>query len=408
MDKLLKSIIVLFLFYNVKYVFLFGVGTSYVLLFCFLLMFFLGRKVKFRKTEIGLVLLSLIVFSLSLTNSLVEMAYEIAYLKMYVIIVVCYLVAPVIYKFLAEGNPGRCLELFGYAAFLNSLFILAMFFIPSIKELYLNAVILELAELHGDSVFDSLMTLRMVGVTGFSGYSTAFTQMLCLISYYIYIIHFRESSILLKKDYAIFTFIIISSLIVSRSTIVGVFFLFLLSIFDRRNIGKNILYFSVVSLLFIGLIFSSSFFLSEKEYDFFSRWATEFFNSGLETGSLSENINMYKYSIYDFSFLGDARVRDESGGYYMHTDVGYFRLLFSFGFFGAFMLVGLIFLTLLFNSFRFGGLIYSLMIMLYISIFMAKGYVLQDALYIFIFFFIFSSEFRSKDYKLKEQLRYRV
>jgi hypothetical protein len=114
-------------------------------------------------------------------------------------------------------------------------------------------------------------------------------------------------------------------------------------------------------------------------------WFLEIFQSGIEVGSLQANISMFSaYSFFDFSLLGDFRLRSDDGGYYQDTDVGYYRMMFSVGMLGM-----LFFLLFVFSPFYFRAVsskrnvapinFTSLLISLMILIVLFKGAILFDA-----------------------------
>ena len=72
-------------------------------------------------------------------------------------------------------------------------------------------------------------------------------------------------------------------------------------------------------------------------------YAFEIFDKFRETGKLQSNSfdvtsEMWKTlpSYIETWILGDAKYEDENGGYYMHTDVGYLRVIFYGGIVGLF------------------------------------------------------------------------
>lgn len=382
----LWSIFFLFIIYNVKYVFLFGVGTSHLIILI-LAAFSLFTKAKLYSTHIMLVIGVLICSLLSVFLNL-GADFDLIYVRFCIYSLISLVAASVILKIMSDKHRPKydIFKFYGYAAFINSVFIFLMFIFPAFKSGYLSLVNLEVTEMYGDSVMDSMLALRMVGVTGFSVYSTAFSQMLCLILYYIYATHYRDDSNKLKVfDYLIVFSVITSSLIVSRSTVVGLGFLIVLMLFDKKNIANNFL-FLFISVIILGAAFSSlSLFLNEDQFSFFTNWVLEFFNKGFEAGSVESNLSMYKYSWDDFTLLGDARMNDSAGGYYMHTDVGYFRMLFSAGYIGFFSLICLMFVILRPIYFhRKKIMLFVLIIQLYIFVFLLKGSVITDISHFFV------------------------
>lgn len=326
--------------------------------------------------------------------------FDLIYLRFSIFILVSLVATSSIIKIfeMNKRSAGDFFKFYGYAGFINSVFIFVMFLPVGFKDFYLSFLNLEITEMHGDSVMDSMLTLRMVGVTGFSAYATAFNQMLCVFLYYIYATEYRvSSSKLLAVDYFLIFSISVSSLIVSRSTIVGLGFVFILMLMDRRNLSKNMLFLAVALLVLTAAFSSLSFFMTDEQFLFFSNWALEFFNKGLETGSLESNLSMYKYSWDDFSLFGDARMNDQFGGYYMHTDVGYFRVLFSVGYIGIIILFIMIFNVLRPVRKKINkATVFSFLILMYVFIFLLKGSIVTDSSHILITLLLCSYVLSSK------------
>jgi hypothetical protein len=198
---------------------------------------------------------------------------------------------------------------------------------------YLSLIDLSAFELIGGlDVLSGPMSLRMVGATGFSAYTTGFTQVLCLMSYVIYINYREPSNKINAKDYFVLILNVVSAIIAARSSFVGVFLVGV--IFIRFSFVKNLWRIICMSLLAFAMLLVIINFMSNSFRDFFSSWVFELFNSGIQTGSLKTNLSMFVYSLSDFSLTGDARWHGDDNEYYMNTDIGWYRLLFSTGVLG--------------------------------------------------------------------------
>lgn len=393
------SLCILFLIYNVKYIFLFGLGTSHLIIFMTCISaFFLGARVKlyYFILAVGLVIFSLLSVAININE-----VFDIIYVRFAILVLVSLIsVNALIRVFCHDGKPPyELFKFYGYAAFINSFFIFLMFLSPDFKSAYLSILNLEITELHGESVMDSMLALRLVGVTGFSAYSTAFTQMLCLILYYIYATHYREGDRKLRFfDYMVIFSVMASSLIVSRSTVVGLGVVVVLMLFDRKNMVRNSLFLLTAVLIFVASLSSLSYFMSDEQFTFFYNWVFEFFDKGLKAGSVESNLSMYRYSWDDFTLMGDARMNDEIGGYYMHTDVGYFRMLFSAGYVGVVFLIFMIFSILKPIGMKYNKrMLFSSLIMLYILVFLLKGSIITDSSHVFVTLFLCAHVFFKED-----------
>ncbi|WP_272670898.1 hypothetical protein [Providencia sp. PROV147] len=186
----------------------------------------------------------------------------------------------------------------------------------------------------GDGVLDGAMSLRMIGITGFSAYSTGFVQMLCAICFLLFIFYKNNRNLKLNKNESIvLVLIILSAIISARSSFLGIL-IFLLIFFKLSNFKQSFKFIMLAITLLIGLIITVVSFVPAEFKDFFINWLTELFVSGTDTGSLQANVNMFIYDFHDFSLIGDSRWFGDNNDYYMNTDVGWYRVLFSVGYLG--------------------------------------------------------------------------
>ncbi|EGR2244797.1 hypothetical protein D0816_18270 [Vibrio cholerae] len=229
----------------------------------------------------------------------------------------------------------------------------------------------------------------MIGITGFSAYSTGFVQVSCAFCYLIYMNARQAKNI----DYIMWGAILISAMIAARSSIVGIFILLI-----------YFLYASKISIVLRGAIIAVSMgslislltynYIPPDLKDFFIQWITEVFTSGTKTGSIQSNIDMYIYGLDDFTLLGDSRWFGNNNDYYMNTDVGWYRVIFSVGLIGC----AIWFLLILFflieyvqrNKFiELNGVIVISFYIAYIFSIMMKGAILFDSYQSIIFIIVF-------------------
>lgn len=391
MKVFFAAFIALFFIYNVKFKVLQGLGTTYLIFLCLLFLPLIYRKIEVPKSYNLLVFMALLVFCFTLIPAVFNpYSYDLGMIKYGFIASISIMLSPYLYHFLKVNfKIEELFKVLGYASLINAIVIFAMFLSPTVKFLYLDLVILEIADLFGDGVMDGFYTLRMIGVTGFAGYATAFTQMFCVLCYYYYLSNYCRHRKLSLANYAIIFLVIVSSFISARSTIVGIGLLFVFMLFDRNNIKRNTI-FCIASLAVVSsLLFALTLFLPEEQADFFMDWVLEFFNSGLESGSVSTNIEMFIFGYSDFSLLGDARLNSDNGNYYMGTDVGYFRVMFSIGYVGMFIVS--LFYTFLLNPAGSRGIsfVFPILLFVYIFVFMLKGAIILSAFYLPLILAIF-------------------
>lgn len=145
----------------------------------------------------------------------------------------------------------------------------------------------------------------------------------------------------------LFIFLSFSGVTIARTTLIGSLFSLFSLLFYSTN--RNI---KVKFLLWVSTILISTYLLL---YIFYSeepvfKFAFEAFLNYENSGEVSTDSTNALKSHWDRLpqtmttwLIGDAEMRDGEG-YYMHTDVGYLRLIFNYGIVGMlFFLVGLIF-----------------------------------------------------------------
>ncbi|NUG46873.1 hypothetical protein [Escherichia coli] len=307
-------------------------------------------------------------------------AYMIRISTMYFLII---LFTPAIYILMFKRNDLLILKIIGYAGFINAIFIITMLVIPSFQSFYLSFINSSTLSLIGSDAIENAMSLRMIGITGFSVYFAGFMQILCALFFTIYI-YYKNGNNFKPSIFEIFilAFILLSSIIAARSSFIGVTILIFI-IFKLANIFQflKITLFNIAILL--GSLTVLIVFLPSHFQDFFIHWLTEFFQSGKETGSLQENINMFRYNWNDFSSIGDSRWFGDNNDYYMNVDVGWYRILFSVGYLGLLFWLFTIVCTLGLNnifSLKFTNEQWiTISILIYIFIMNLKGAILFDS-----------------------------
>ena len=154
--------------------------------------------------------------------------------------------------------------------------------------------------------------------------------------------------------FLIYLFIILISvlgLFSSRSTIIGILISLLLIVFNIYK-SRVVVYSSIlmVLLLLVLMPIINNLFGNSRLFDLF-KFGTQFifdFNNSQasqSTGELNDMWEIWPNSLKTW-LIGDAKYRDGTL-YYMHTDVGYARIVYAIGFFGLIsVLIGQIYLIL--------------------------------------------------------------
>lgn len=148
----------------------------------------------------------------------------------------------------------------------------------------------------------------------------------------------KQSNITLLWLMLSFVIVLVIGLMSSRSTIIGA----LIAIFlILSNFNSFLRYFKLMviisPLLYLGLNLIPENDRLKEIFNFGFQFVFNFEDSqaSKSTGELKEMWKIIPDNLKTW-FFGDVYFRSEGGGYYMNTDVGYFRLIYSVGFFGLF------------------------------------------------------------------------
>ncbi len=149
---------------------------------------------------------------------------------------------------------------------------------------------------------------------------------------------YKRKQISLQWFSVVFFLIVVSGLFVARTTLSGCVALAMLIFPLRKNILGIWKYLLAGMVLITLLLFSQNYLL---QYDYNTGYAYELINNFFETGNIEtsssqKTVNMWNILPNSFEtwFIGDAKYVAEEGGYYMHTDVGYMRIVFYGGIVG--------------------------------------------------------------------------
>lgn len=302
------------------------------------------------------------------------------------VIFISFFVAPYAYCFLFKNNKIKILKYISWAGIINALMIIIMFLFPNIRGFYLSLLSSSgLLQVYNNiDINTSYYALRMLGLTGSATYGMAVTQITLSFVYSYYILATQKKINIV--NIITLNLLIVSAILSGRTAFIGIpiLFIYLLKFTRFKDMIKII---TVNIFIFAILLFFAALVLPDNYFSFFLKWFTEFFQKGMNVGSLQSNLNMYIYTLEDFSLLGDFKLHsdDTKSAYYMNTDIGWYRLLFAFGYLGSISF--LLFFISLFDikttiSKKNGA---SIAIGIFLIIVMFKGAILLD---FYIAFFI--------------------
>lgn len=399
----IKVIMFLYFLFSVSYKFIpAGIPTSYIFMAVFIICALIyslktgGLILSNRKTFLFSIMF-LVVSAISyVINAGSADEFMMRTALMYVIMSV---VTGNVVALLFKNDYLKLLKSISYVGVINGIAILTMLLIKPFQTFYLSLLSEKTFSLIGGAeAVDGLISLRMVGITGFSAYATGFVQCLCAICY-VYYMFLRDGRIALRlKDYFVLGIIFMSALIAARSSLVGIALIIFLLAFNMNSLRfmRTLMLTLVLVLVMLTVVIS---FIPQELRDFFVNWISEFFISGTKTGSLQTNISMYIYGLSDFSLFGDSRWYGDNNDYYMNTDVGWYRLPFAIGFIGS-ITWGLTLLSTLRFSRLFSSKIafpnaVAMVLFLYVSIMMFKGAIVFDSFQSILIFLVIDIVSRS-------------
>lgn len=236
--------------------------------------------------------------------------------------------------------------LIGLSVVFQLVFSLILFLIPSGFQIAVS--IFELTQDADKAI--QLNEFRMVGV-GAGFFQSGILNSFALVMISSLIISPKTNN---KEKNILYLFIILISvlgLFSSRSTIIGILISLLLIVFNIYK-SRVVIYSSILMVLLLLVLMPIINNLSgnSRLFDLF-KFGTQFifdFNNSQasqSTGELKDMWEIWPNSLKTW-LIGDAKYRDGTL-YYMHTDVGYARIVYAIGFFGLIsVLIGQIYLIL--------------------------------------------------------------
>ncbi|MET3035629.1 hypothetical protein ABXT08_05985 [Chryseobacterium sp. NRRL B-14859] len=247
-----------------------------------------------------------------------------------------YLIVYLLYRINRQNIIANLLDAIVLVSLLQAIISLIFFFIPSTFDIYTSL----LSKNASQGLTNRLGQIekRLIGVgsaffTGVVKYSIAF--------FILIIIPYLKTNLYKNKLLYVlsFIFIIVAGLMTGRTFFIAIGLgLVLYLLIDLKNALKLI--YKVVPSVFIfsALIYFILISVGNQErvervFNFVFELYINYQESGQLTSSSTEGtLSMYKFpdSLKTW-IIGDGRMEMPDGSYYMHSDVGYVRMIFYFG-----------------------------------------------------------------------------
>lgn len=399
------ALLILFLYiYNVNFIFLPGAFKTRLILGIIGLFYYLNKQI-ISQTVCFIIISYTLAIVYAIWIAMLNQQFDLWFIQ-YMILNVFYLVSAFyVVEMLVKRMNITLLQLLylivtvivlhNSFSFLGLLFSPIQDFIVAIQKVSDNELILDMME----------GRTRSVGIgDGNFFHGGVISGIGIILTFFLY----RENYIKKKICIIYFMLLLITGVFIARTTLIGlisILFIFLGNKTKRRRCLKVFLSgFFFVSLSIGAIIFYGSDYLNIN-------WAFEiilsYINSGsAETGSTNHLQTMYMLPSTLKTFLiGDGFLYYEDGTYYMHTDVGYLRLLFYWGTFGiiiCFLLQFILYYIIYKHSNRNREVKYLIIIiLLYAIILNLKGFIELNFLSFLILSYLVINRSQSVFFELK-------
>ncbi|MEZ8412221.1 O-antigen polymerase [Vibrio splendidus] len=274
-------------------------------------------------------------------------SFEITFLRMNIDYIITLLIVSPVVCFFYLSNPifrgsyeKRIIHLVLAIISFQALVMILMLIFPPIQKMVFSLISTNGAHVRYEGDF----RFRAIGLTGFSSYSMAVCQ--CFGLYLFHILwSYKQSRYGWFLSVLSFLIIMISAVISARTSFVFIVPLFFYYVFLLFHSKSSILKYKISCVFFVFVIlafFLVSYLIStgSNEIERMLNWTFEIFYNFADTGKLATSSSN---SLKDLFFLpttstilwGDGYYLLPSGEYYMHTDVGYLRVLLYGGLFGS-------------------------------------------------------------------------
>jgi len=200
--------------------------------------------------------------------------------------------------------------------------------------------------------------------------------------------------------YIIYVILLFTGILIARTALVGLLGLIFLIFPLKQNLDK------IIPLVCILPFFLLAYYLLKQTLMIINPqladWAFELFDNISESGTIQTSstnhlFEMWNVTVNSFKTLliGDNLMNDSSGGYYMHTDVGYLRIIFSMGIIGLCLFISM-HIKIIQRIVRLANIkfIFGVVLFLYILLLLVKG--VCDVMNILFLLYVYCNKSYSK------------
>ena len=265
--------------------------------------------------------------------------------------------------------------------FINNILALSAFYLPSLADAILSVQDFSVASFGYDYGVRRIYGFGDGG-TNFGGGVT------CSIGLIFAVFLFVNNKLGLIKTIIVVLFLTFSGILIARTSVLGAAFAIgSITLYKCEKSKKTYFIISIMLICIVSFIILFSLFgeldAFQYSFDMFTNYES---GGGLSNGSTDKLFNEHWAKLpHDIKtwLFGDSRMLDIHGsGYYMHTDVGYLRMIFCFGITGlAFFIVNHIIIIKYSHKILNDSNTYRLVILLFIYILILNIKGLVDSLF---------------------------
>lgn len=351
MKRFISFILLFFYIYSTQFVFIPGsIGTRAimgVLGFCsFIINFRCIKNNKYLLSRLKKIIQALIPIPvIALFSLLINSSGDFEFVKYFVSIILIFFASYFVIINLKKNKIYNLFDLinfFSYVVFAQLIISIVAFLFPGIKEFLMSVQVWD-----GDEQWlGETVSVRLVGL-GASFFGAGITNSFCLLLITYEMLHKKLSKYEIIKELLLFLFILLFGIFMARTTVIGLFLsLFLIVVTKRKYIVNKWTAVFPTLLIIIPLfyIIYTKYVLNNPTMELLVDQGYEMIINTIEgddfssksTNRLVEMYESYPSRIWTYLF-GDGYYTDPIDGmYYMHIDIGYFRLIYYFGIIGLF------------------------------------------------------------------------
>lgn len=381
---------------------------------CYILFLFLCKKLHISQKLSGIFIFCIFLTIISIISATRDLAGCLSLIRVimgtFFFFGICSYITTNLYKNCKSKDLGILLDAWIFSSLCQIIITILFFINNDLYETALSYLTLDT----GVEDRQNLISIRMIGL-GNQFFGAGFNYSIDILV--MSLLPYTNGSYIYKHSilyWIICCLIIFVGFLSARTFIIGIGCAILFLMINERRRIFSFLRNSFKIILILSVFFCTTLiFLSQyiDTIDLILEWAFEFFinvfsGDGFRSDSTDVLMTMYIFPDNLITWLfGDGRFYMPDGSYYMHTDVGFIRLIFFFGLPATilFYIYQLYFVYKIYENSNFRILkSFLLCFILLVFICNLKGFIVGDFFLIILLTYVFSVE-RNKKIQIKSQ-----